>query len=77
MQHKAVHWLAEWKLVKHEQERMDKISVSLDRYHAGAMYLKSHGMVLVNVFLITIVQRVSLFCGNMACISFFWASRNE
>ncbi len=58
---KAVHWLAEWKLVKHEQERMDKISVSLDRYHAGAMYLKSHGMVLVNVFLITIVQRVSLF----------------
>ena len=58
---KIVHRFALWKLVKHEQTRMEKISASLDRYHAGAMYLRSHGMVLVNVFAITMIQRMSLF----------------
>ena len=58
---RIVHRLARWKLVKHEEERMAKISASLDRYHNAAVYLRSHGMILVNVFLMTIVQRVSLF----------------
>lgn len=57
----AVHLLARMKVVKNEQERLDKIFISLDRYHEGAMYLKSHLMVLFNVLVITIVQRVLLF----------------
>lgn len=57
----AVHLLARMKVVKNEQERLDKIFISLDRYHEGAMYLKSHLMVLFNVLVITIIQRVLLF----------------
>lgn len=57
----VVRRLACWRMIKHEDEKMKKIMISLDQYHRAAMYLKSHGIVLVNVFLITIFQRLSLF----------------
>lgn len=57
----VVRRLARWGMIKHEDEQMKKITASLDQYHCAAMYLKSHGIVLINVFLITMLQRMSLF----------------
>lgn len=56
-----LHFLARIKIIRNEQETLEKLSISLDRYHEGAMYLKGHKLVFVNVIIITMVQRICLF----------------
>lgn len=48
-------------LVRHKQSRIDKLEASMEQYGQTAVYLKTHGMVIVNVFIITIFQRLALF----------------
>lgn len=48
-------------LLKRKQERMEKLESSMDSYHDTADFFSQHKMVVVNAFLITILQRLLLF----------------
>lgn len=48
-------------ILKDKPERLKKLSVSMDQYHDTAAYLKRHIKVIVNVVIITFVQRYALF----------------
>ena len=48
-------------LMRYKSTRIEKLNASMDQYHATAVYLKDHIMVLVNVFAITLFQRFALF----------------
>lgn len=54
-------WLGRHGIVKNYQSKIKKILVSMDRYHQGAEYLKTHKLIIFNVFIITMIQRLSLF----------------
>lgn len=59
--HRSIHFLAFIKIIKHKEAAEAKCLKIMEPYHEGAEYIKKHLIVLVNVFLITVVQRVSLF----------------
>lgn len=48
-------------ILKHKPGRKDRLSASMDQYNATAAYLRSHGLVIINVLLLTFVQRFALF----------------
>lgn len=62
---KAVMWLLsaaeKVRILKPSEERRRKLSESMDQYHAAAAFLKGKPGVILNVFLITLFQRVCLF----------------
>lgn len=58
---KCMEFLERIHLIKHKEARIEKFSGAMDQYHNTAAYLKSHGLVIVNVFVITMFQRLSLF----------------
>lgn len=48
-------------ILKKKMHRMKKLEDSMDLYNATAKYLKSHLSVIVNVFIVTFLQRTVLF----------------
>lgn len=51
-------------LLKKKEYRTKKLEASMDLYNETAKYLKNHFTVLVNVFIITFLQRTALFCAT-------------
>lgn len=58
---KGLGLLEKLHLVKQKQSRLEKLEASMEQYGETAVYLKSHVMVIVNVFIITLFQRFALF----------------
>ena len=58
---KGMELLEKMHLMRYKSTRIEKLNASMDQYHATAVYLKDHIMVLVNVFAITLFQRFALF----------------
>lgn len=48
-------------ILKHKPERTRRLAESMDQYNATALYLRTHGRVIVNVLIITFLQRFALF----------------
>lgn len=48
-------------LLKKKEERLQKLHDSMDQYHAAAEFWSDHKRIIVNVFVITVVQRFLLF----------------
>lgn len=48
-------------ILKHKPNRTEKLSASMDQYNATAAYLRTHAGVIVNVLVITFLQRFALF----------------
>lgn len=57
----SIRFLALVKLIKHAEAAEAKCLGIMEPYHDGAEYIRKHLIVLGNVFLITVVQRISLF----------------
>lgn len=58
---KGLKLLERLHILKEKEQRTRKLEESMDLYNATACYLKSHARVIVNVFLITFLQRLALF----------------
>lgn len=58
---KCLSFFEKLRLIKNNPEREKKIEDSMEQYHIAAKYLKNHKKVMINVFLITFVQRFALF----------------
>jgi hypothetical protein len=48
-------------IMKKHPARLEKLEASMDQYHETAAFWASHKLVILNVFVITFVQRVILF----------------
>jgi uncharacterized protein (TIRG00374 family) len=48
-------------LMKHKEGRVERYEASMDTYSSTAKYLKGHIPVIVNVFLVTLLQRFAYF----------------
>ncbi len=48
-------------ILKDRQKWLDKTNDMMEKYEDASRYIKSHKIVLINVFLLSVVQRVSLF----------------
>ena len=59
--HYSVCFLTKIKMIKHPEAAEGKCLMIMEPYHEGALYIKQHLGVLINVFFITVFQRVSLF----------------
>lgn len=49
------------RLLKPKEDRERRLLSSMEQYHLAALYFRTHKMVIVNVFLISVFQRVCLF----------------
>lgn len=58
---KCLRILEKIRILKHKHERTQKLSSSMDQYNATAAYLGEHKKVIVNVLIITFIQRFALF----------------
>lgn len=58
---KGMDWLEKLHLMKAKEARREKLRKAMEVYRETASYLKSHLKVIVNVILITFVQRIILF----------------
>lgn len=58
---KGLRLLEKLHILKHKEERMTQLEKSMDLYNDTAKYLKSHTRVMLNVLLITFLQRIALF----------------
>lgn len=59
--HYSVCFLTKIKVIKHPEAAEGKCLMIMEPYHEGALYIKKHLGVLINVFFITVFQRISLF----------------
>ena len=48
-------------ILKHKEERLDKIERSMNHYHEAAEFMSSHWGMIARVFIITVVQRFAMF----------------
>lgn len=48
-------------ILKHKEERLDKIERSMNHYHEAAEFMSSHWGMIARVFIITVVQRFTMF----------------
>lgn len=48
-------------ILKRKESRMEKLVQSMEKYHDTSEYLKTHGMVILKVFVMTVIQRFSMF----------------
>lgn len=53
--------LERMKIVKKKASRLARLEASMDQYHATAAFWAEHKRIILNVFLITLVQRCILF----------------
>ena len=58
---KGLHSIAHIRILKPKKSRLEKLEASMDEYHATAAFWASHKRTILNVFLITFVQRCILF----------------
>lgn len=58
---KCILFLGSHKLIKRPDERLRKLINSISKYDRGAAFLKSHKRMFINIFLITLVQRMMYF----------------
>ena len=58
---KFILFLGSHKLIKRPEERLRRLLNSISKYDRGAAFLKSHKRMFVNIFLITLVQRMMYF----------------
>ena len=49
------------RILKPKKARLEKLEASMDQYHATAAFWASHKRIILNVFIITFVQRCILF----------------
>ena len=57
----GTHFLEKMHLMKHGEAHREKLQTSMETYRETAAYLRGHNRVIVNVILITFVQRMALF----------------
>lgn len=48
-------------ILKHKEERLDKLERSMNHYHEAAEFMSSHWGMIARVFIITVVQRFTMF----------------
>ena len=48
-------------ILKHKEERLDKIERSMNHYHEAAEFMSSHWGMIARVFVITVVQRFAMY----------------
>ena len=58
---KCLKLLERLRILKYKPERTRRLSASMDQYNATAVYLRTHGKVIINVLAITFLQRFALF----------------
>lgn len=58
---KGLKLLEHFHFMKPKKSRLEKLEHSMDLYHETAAFWASHKRIILNVFLITLVQRVILF----------------
>lgn len=58
---KFILFLGARKLIKNPDEKLRKLLNSISKYDRGAAFLKSHKRMVINIFLITLVQRMMYF----------------
>lgn len=58
---KLVKLLEKLHLMKHKPSRLEKLESSMELYADTARYIRKHAMIIVNVFIITILQRFAMF----------------
>lgn len=58
---KGMRILEYFHILKHKPERLEKLEQSMDQYHKTAAFWAEHKRIILNVFLITFVQRTVLF----------------
>lgn len=63
--------LVKLRIMKEKPERAERLAASMDQYNATASYLRQHKMVIVNVMLITFLQRFVLFFVTYFCYKAF------
>lgn len=59
--HGGFGMLFRFRLMKKRKERMEKLEDSMQLYRDTAVYLKEHFPVILKVFILTFLQRISLF----------------
>ena len=67
---KGLKLLEHVKFLKKKESRLKKLEESMDQYHATAAFWAGHKRIILNVFLITLVQRCILFTIT------YWAYRS-
>ncbi|MFR1519315.1 MAG: lysylphosphatidylglycerol synthase transmembrane domain-containing protein [Clostridia bacterium] len=58
---KCMNLLSRIRLIKNKDKIMSKVNGSIDKYKAGSGFIKSNFGVMVNVFFITVFQRMCFF----------------
>lgn len=58
---KGLDLLEKFHLIKRKQQRKEKLQNAMQVYRETAAYLKSHVKMIVNIILITFIQRIALF----------------
>lgn len=58
----GLHLLERCHLLRHREGRLAKLELSMDLYNDTAAHMKENLWLIVQVFLITFVQRMALFC---------------
>lgn len=58
---KGLHFFEHFRLLKKKAKRLENLEKSMDKYHETAAFWAGHKRVILNVFLITLVQRTLLF----------------
>lgn len=61
---KGLFFFEKIRVLKPGKGRAEKIEASMDTYRDTAVYLRSHCKVIMNVFLITFIQRMALFAST-------------
>lgn len=58
---KGLKLLVRFHILKDKPDRMERLEHSMDQYNATAAYLKRHVKVIINVLIVTFLQRFALF----------------
>lgn len=58
----GLHILERFHLLRRREGRLAKLELSMDLYNDTAAHMREHPWLMVQVFLITFVQRMALFC---------------
>lgn len=57
----CVHFLEKIHVLKHKENRFQGLESSMDTYHDTAAFMKSHIWMILQVFVLTLFQRLALF----------------
>lgn len=58
---KCIHQMARWRVIKNEEEKLDKAFRILSQYEEGAVYLKNHVNVIMKLLVVNVLQRCLMF----------------